>query len=74
MMFDNAPAPAATIRRSARQHAPMALLIVGAGGVAASVHLASPAVALVAVGLLAAAGLLVLGRRVRPRPDDEGRG
>lgn len=67
MVFDNSPPPSPSLVRSAHANLPLILLVVASVGVAAGVHLASAALAVIAAGHLALAGLLLGLRAVRRR-------
>jgi hypothetical protein len=68
MMFDNAGLPPTSRRQLVARHAPLALLCVAAVGIAAGIHLASVALAVIAGGHLALALVLFGIRAVRHGP------
>lgn len=70
MVFDNSEAaslPSPSWRRWAHANLPLVLLVAAAVGVAAGVHLASAALAVVAAGHVLLAGLLLALRALRQR-------
>ena len=70
MVFDNSPdgpPPSPSALQRAHANFPLILLVVAAVGVAAGMHLASAALAVIAAGHVVLAGLLLALRALRQR-------
>lgn len=67
MLFDNSGPPPRSRRQVVADHAPLVILVAAAVGIAAGIHLASVAVAVIAAGHLALALALFGVRAARRR-------